>query len=389
MSAASGMPVAAREITGDDLEDWDELAVGAPGGHVYQSRAWAAHRSAAGWRPRFLAFGDTRTLVLVRPWPGLPGGSAYIPRGPVGPTIPWTFEGSPAADGAGLAVGNGLTAVARLLAAEGVDVLAADPEVADGDVAYRSALADEGFRPIPEIGPSRHRMALRIEGADEAAVLDGVAKATRQRVRHAERHGIVVVRHDADPHEWDGFIRAAGDSRTALERFHDLMTETGTRRGFDFPGPGEYVAWWGRALAAGHVIYLEARDGGTDGDLLGGLMLFRHGTRLSTQHAADRVDRRHDQQGTMHLLRWRAIQLAIAEGRAEMDLGGVDVRGARRIPVEGEPTFGLYEHKRSFGAQWVALAGAYERVERPWRYAAGRAASRLARALEWGSRRGR
>ena len=83
----------------------------------------------------------------------------------------------------------------------------------------------------------------------------------------------------------------------------------------------------------------------------------------------------------MHLLRWRAIQLALAEGRTEMDLGGVDVAGARRIPAEGEPTYGLYEHKRSFGAEWVALAGAQERVARPWRYALGRGLSRVERLV--------
>jgi len=83
----------------------------------------------------------------------------------------------------------------------------------------------------------------------------------------------------------------------------------------------------------------------------------------------------------MHLLRWRAIELALAEGRDEMDLGGVDLAGARRVPVEGEPTFGLYEHKRSFGAAWVPLAGAQEVVARSWRYAAGRLTGKVARTV--------
>jgi lipid II:glycine glycyltransferase (peptidoglycan interpeptide bridge formation enzyme) len=122
--------------------------------------------------------------------------------------------------------------------------------------------------------------------------------------------------------------------------------------------------------------------GGPDGEVLGGLMLYRHGGRLSTQHAADRAHLRRTHPGTMHLLRWRAIELALAEGRSEMDLGGVDLAGARRLPVPGEPTWGLYEHKRSFGAEWVALAGAQERIARSWRYAAGRAASRTTRAAQ-------
>ena len=83
----------------------------------------------------------------------------------------------------------------------------------------------------------------------------------------------------------------------------------------------------------------------------------------------------------MHLLRWRGIQLAIREGRSEMDLGGVDVGPDHAEPAEGTPMAGLYEHKRSFGASWVAMTGAHERVARPWRAQAARVTTRLARAV--------
>ena len=62
-----------------------------------------------------------------------------------------------------------------------------------------------------------------------------------------------------------------------------------------------------------------------------------------------------------------------------MDLGGVDVGPDHKEPAKGDPMAGLYEHKRSFGAEWVEMTGAQERVIRPWRYAAGRVASRVAR----------
>jgi hypothetical protein len=41
--------------------------------------------------------------------------------------------------------------------------------------------------------------------------------------------------------------------------------------------------------------------------------------------------------------------------------------------------YGLYEHKRSFGASWVELTGAHERVIRPRRSVLGRAMARAAR----------
>jgi lipid II:glycine glycyltransferase (peptidoglycan interpeptide bridge formation enzyme) len=371
-----------RELADGDLHDWDARAVDAPGGHVLQSRAWAAHRAAGGWQPRFLAAGEARALVLVRSWPWMGGGSGYVPRGPIAAGEPWT------GDGTGAAVGAALAAIAVHLSDGGMDVLAADPEVAAGDAPYRRSIDAVGFHGIPEIQPSRHRMAIPMpDGTDEAGVMDGVAKTTRQRIRRAERDGTIVLRWDAGSGEVDGLERATEPGEAALRRFYDLLRATGDRRGFGFAGPDEFVTWWGRALEAGHLVYLEAREGASDGDVLGGLVLYRHGRRLSTAHSGDRAERRRDHPGAMHLLRWRAIQLALAEGRTEMDLGGVDVAGARREPVEGEPTFGLYEHKRSFGARWVALAGAQERVARPWRYALGRGLTKVAGATGQGRRR--
>ena len=67
-----------------------------------------------------------------------------------------------------------------------------------------------------------------------------------------------------------------------------------------------------------------------------------------------------------------------------MDLGGVDVAGARREPTEGEPMWGLYQHKRSFGGEWLELTGAHERVLDANRYRMGRLASKASRILRRG-----
>jgi lipid II:glycine glycyltransferase (peptidoglycan interpeptide bridge formation enzyme) len=75
------------------------------------------------------------------------------------------------------------------------------------------------------------------------------------------------------------------------------------------------------------------------------------------------------------------MRIAVAEGRTELDLGGVDVVGARGIPAPGDPMRGLYEFKEAFGGRWVELAGAHERVARPRRYALGRTAGAATRAL--------
>jgi lipid II:glycine glycyltransferase (peptidoglycan interpeptide bridge formation enzyme) len=362
-----------REATPDELAGWDELTVRPAGGHVLQSRAWGEHRATRGWDPRFLVGDDgSGVLTLTRQWPIVGGASAYIPRGPA-PT-----------GGIEDAVAR-LDGATRWLAAQGIDVVASDAEVpASG---YAERIRAIGFRPIEEIQPSRHRLSVRLgPGSTEEAAFDNVAKSTRQRIRQAERDGLAIIRHDLAA--TDGTLPAAGYEdveaptepfETAIGRFHDLALQTADRRHFALGSRASFLDWTTRAHAAGHLILLLAADDGGESAPVAGLMLYRHGGRLSTALSGDRPDARNKHPGAFHLLRWRAIQLAIREDAVEMDLGGVDVAGARHEPKAGEAMHGLYQHKRSFGAEWVELPGAHERVIRPARYFAGRVAARLIR----------
>jgi len=359
-----------RPANARELEVWDDLVVTPGGGHVYQSMAWARHRATSGWRPHHLVAADgSAVLALERRWPFIGGGSAYLPRGPI-----------PAGDARAMAVR--LDAFTGWLAGAGIDVVASDAEI-PASSGYPEQARAIGFGPIEEIQPSRHRLTLPLgHGVDETSALAGIAKATRQRIRAAERAGVGVIRHDRLPPDAPlgaGFLWPGEAQEVALDRFYDLLLETGERRRFSFGPRADYVAWWGAALAAGWLVLLEARS--SEGEPLAGLLLYRHGGRLSTVHSGDHAATRRSHPGSLHLLRWRAIQLAIREGCAEMDLGGVDVAGARRPPAEGEPTYGLYEHKRSFGAMWLELSGAHERVLRPRRYALGRALAGAARLV--------
>jgi peptidoglycan pentaglycine glycine transferase (the first glycine) len=350
--------------------DWDRRTVQAPGGHVYQSLAWAEHRRASGWRPRFLRFDDGfAVLALERSWPFIGGSSAYVPRGPI------------AAGEAAQVTAERLAAVTDHLAGQGVDVVASDAEL-PADTGYGERIREAGFRPIPEIQPSRHRISLPLPmDSTDDDIRAGFGKSTRQRINGAERAGLRVARYDTagwtdDAGLFEGPTRPLGE---ALHGFYSMLESTGGRRGFHFGPRGAFVPWWQLAHDRGLLVYLEVNDDA--GRSIGGLILYRHGQRLTTVHSADRTGARSDHPGLMHLLRWRAIQLAMRERCTEMDLGGVDIGPYHHEPVDGEPMFGLYEHKRSFGAQWVEMTGAHERVVRPWRYRAGRAAARVARLV--------
>ncbi len=367
------------ELGPDALGDWDAHTVDVPGGDLYQSRPWAEYRARHGWQPRFLALDDgSRALALQRPWAWIGGAGVYISRGPV------TAGATPE-----VAAGR-LVAVARWLAAHGVDAVASDAEIPAGQ-GYETALATHGFHQIDELQPSRHRMRLLLPAAaSEDDLLMATDMTTRQRIRGAMKKGLRVRCYDGPGRAplgegFDSPARGEGEdagnageagAAAALDRLHGFVAGTGARRDFSVGRREPFRDWGLASLAAGRMALLETVS--PAGDVLGSAMFYRHGGRLTYSHSGDRADLRRAWPGVAHLQLWRAIQLAHREGIGEVDLGGVDVAGARRAPVDGEPMYGLYAFKRSFGAEWLEQAGAFEWIARPWRYGLGRVTGRAA-----------
>jgi Acetyltransferase (GNAT) domain len=367
-----------HEATEAELTDWDARAVHVPGGHVYQSRTWGEYRRRNGWRSRFLVFDDGFCLLSAeRPWPLLGGAGAYIARGPV------------AAGEAVARTADRLAAAATWLAARGVDVVSSDAEIPVA-AGYPDLLRERGFHQIEEAQPSRHRMTLPLDpGVDDAAVFEGFAKSLRQTVRTAAHKGLRIVRFDAGApdggasKETPGFETPSLDPHDPValipvfERLHDLLAKTAVRRHFPVAPRRKLIDASTHAVAAGLAFQLEARS--PEDELVATSLFYRHGRRITYALSADRVEMRRQFPGVVQLVLWRAIQIAIAEGCDEFDLAGVDVKGARERPREGEEMYGLMVMKERFGGQWIDLAGNHERVVRPWRYALGRVTARLGR----------
>jgi len=359
----SGARRVVREATAEELATWDEGVVDVPGGDVQQSLAWARHRARMGSSPHHLVLDDgSFALVLARRRRVVGGGRAYVPHGPV----------AVVADAA--AVAGRLAAIAAWARDAGFDVVVADPQV-PAATGLPLLLAGIGFTQVEEIGPSRHRMGVAIPaGATDADLLAGIAPKTRQQLLAAERRGVRIHRYDARAGDDDAPgteapppAQLAEAAEAAFVRFHGLLVETGERRGFSAGSRTAAMDWWRAALGAGHLLLLEAHGAG--GELVGAAAFYRHGERLTYSHSGDVPDLRPAHPGTMGLILWRALQLAAREGRTELDLGGVDLRGARRPPLPDEPTYGLLRFKESFGGRWIELTGAHERVLRPRRHA--------------------
>jgi lipid II:glycine glycyltransferase (peptidoglycan interpeptide bridge formation enzyme) len=316
--------------------DWDARAVGVPGGHVMQSATWGAYRGSQGWQPHFLTFDDEHVaLVLLRASAGLPGSEGIVRRGPA------HTDEAPEVSAARA------TALATWAREAGARTLFLDPE-RPADAAYAKAMDRAGFAIAADLEPSIHVMRRDFEpDLDDEALLRSLGKSTRQRIRAAEKAG-VSVSETSEPGR--------------LQAFAELLHERADVVGMQLQAGTGFVEAWRRLIEANLGRLLLAEH---DGDLVGGLFLFRQGGIWATAYSADKAARRRELPGTMHLVRWTAIRAAHDEGCAAIELGGVDLPGHREPPQPGEPNRGLYEHKRGFGAVWVEREPARRIVLRP------------------------
>jgi lipid II:glycine glycyltransferase (peptidoglycan interpeptide bridge formation enzyme) len=373
-------PIRARLATAEELEDWDTHAVASTHGHVYQSRAWADYRASHGWHTWHLAFDDGfRMLALGRPRGGS-GGTAYASRGPIPEPDPHRSA-------------QRAEAAAELLAGEGVDALTIDGETPAAS-GLAQLLGDAGFEPTDEEQPSRHRMDVRLgpddaPNSDEKTIFTSFGATTRNLIRQADRHGLRVRRLDAGGGreeqdeaatllaEFDPVDLDEGELVDSMLRtFYEMLGATAERRGFALASEDKFLDWSRRGIAAGHTIYLQAEHP-EDGPVAGATF-YRHGHRLTYSLAGDRAELRRNYPGAVRLLVWRGIQIALDERRTSVDLGGIDTPAFRDKPDKGDPTYGMYQFKESFGARWVELTGAHRKTMRPMHGLAGRVLDKLA-----------
>ncbi len=379
LDEATPATVSAHLATEAELADWDTAAVLSPHGHVQQSLAWADASAARGTQAWPIAFDDGfRMLVLGRGPRNGEGTVAYASRGPIPEPDPR------------LSAQRALAA-AELLAGQGMDALVVDGE-SPASSGLGDLLADAGFEPVEEQQPSRHRMDIRLgpvdaPNSDEKTIFGSFGATTRNAIRQADRHGLRVRRLDAgggrtDDDWYAGALEdfepvdledaAAADDM--LRTFAAMLDASSGRAaaGMD----AARLDWWHRALTAGHMLYLQAEHP-QDGPIAGAAF-YRHGHRLTYALAAEDPGRQRTYPAASRLLIWRGIQLALDERRTSVDLGGVDTAAHRRRPNKGDPTYGAYQLRESFGARWVELTGAHRWPAHPMRVRANRFRGRLA-----------
>jgi len=183
-----------------------------------QGSAWAEHRRAQGADPRFVTFSDGRVaLVVLRHQRLSPGLVATCRRGPA------------RADLTGTELAGHVALLGDAMRELGARELSVDPEL-DADAGYEAAMDALGARPTEEFQPSIHVMRLTFaDDATEGSVFAGIQKATRQRIRAAERAG-TTVRYD--------------ETGERLAEFGELLVERADALGIAMrPERGNLAAW--------------------------------------------------------------------------------------------------------------------------------------------------
>ena len=328
------------------------------GDNLLQTGFWGRFKGEAGWRPAAFAWQCPGLQALLTPSPAAQGPppenqAAPSPRGrflllerslPGGPSIAYIPYG-PA-----LPAGLPTPALTQLLAALAA---ALRNELSPSCFMVRFDLIEPSAPPRPPGRPLRPA-PLRIQPPDSIilnltpppeTLLAGMHKKTRYNIRLAERKGVRIRRFSppqaAEPlGEWYRlYTETARRDRIALH------TETYYRRLFEHAARIE-------ARGAPPVrlnLYMAEHQGAP----LAGIITARSGGRCLYLYGASGSLKRELMPN--HLLQWRAITDARAEGAREYDFFGIPPDESPEHPMHG-----LRRFKIGFGGDIVHYLGAWD-----------------------------
>lgn len=226
----------AEERGGARSPAWDAFVDRVPGGHHAQTSLWAQVKASLGWdATRLIARRDGEIVggvQLLTRGIGRAGAVAFAPRGPVlvndDPELVATLE----------------RAVMRHGRRRGIRYVKLQPPEGHHDVV--AALLLRGWGASAIAAAPRVTVRVRIDRPEEA-ILAGMRKSTRRRIRQADAAG----------------LRVRAGTEADLSTYFALVQATANRQGFTAYPPRYYEAMWrvfgeqGRA----QLLVAEAADG--------------------------------------------------------------------------------------------------------------------------------
>jgi peptidoglycan pentaglycine glycine transferase (the first glycine) len=325
--------------------EWDYFVERHLYGHILQTRAWGALKSAHGWSAARASATDAQgrligaALLLLRDLPYGLGRIAYAPRGPV---VDWT-------DPAQCAVGLGASAdAAKRAGAFALVVEPGAPDLPD----YRETLTSNGWQELDFHVQPQRTIVVSLAGT-EADILGRMKPKTRYNIGLARRKGVTV---------------RPGDARDAAI-YHELMRATAERDGFSIHPQAYYTDFLQRLAGdpsgVGALFIAEAER-----QPLAAVIATALGERATYLYGASSNEKR--ELMPTYLLQWEAMRWARERGCASYDLWGVpdENEGALEAQFEqrADGLWGVYRFKRGFGGELIRHVGAWVRVLSPARW---------------------
>lgn len=335
-------------------EAWNEFVASQPGANLYQSYEWGDIRRMQGWTPRYVALTDGRawvvaSLILVKRLPGGLGALLYSPRGPI--TSPCAPCALPA-----------LVEVVRSIAEEVCGIFwRVEPPIVAQDEAAGVRLGQAGFRRVHQEWSywNRPKYEMRLDLNDgEAAVFSRLGTKIRTKVRHALKRGVAIEE---------------GCGEQDVEHFYRLMRDTSMKKRIPVRGLDYFRSLYHTLVKADMGRLFIARK---DRVPVAAGLTSKFGKTASLLYLSND----YSMQRAGWAVQWEMIRWAIAQGCTLYDFGGT---GTNYPPKETDKGYGVYQFKKSFGAEIVAWYGYADYVFRPVRYGWFRA---IERSLPYGER---
>ena len=304
----------------NDREQWNRFVESQATGNITQTFEWA-ELGEGGLGSEALRLGAlddagalrATLLLIVERAPVVRRPYLYAPRGPV--------CDDPASPALAALIAQADVEARRL----GAFMLKVEPNVADGDSVWPTALQRLGFERNPYATHPRRSWTLDIR-PDEATLLAGMKEKWRYNIRLAGRKGVVV---------------RVATTPADVETFYTLYQETAQRDGIFIHGKRhyeEFLRLYGERDAAALLL---AEYEGTP---IAALIVAKCGPVATYMFGAS--SNRERNRMPNHLLQWTAIQWAKAHGCALYDF--------RAIAEQLEPhedMYSLYTYKQGFGGQ--------------------------------------
>ena len=331
----------------------DSFVASQPAGHVLQSTAWSALKTAHGWTAARSTTRDasgqinSAGSILLRAFPYGLGRIAYCPRGPV--------TGWDAADAGAQALAAAVAAARRA----GAFALVIEPELDDSAHAH-ALLARNGFGALDFAVQPRRSIVLDVRGDDEQALLARMKQKTRYNVGLARRKGVSV--------------RRGGVADAPM--LHAMLQTTAARDQFSIHPLGYYsdfLRLFCASEAAPGALFIAEHAG----QPLAALVATALGeTGIYLYGASDNEKR---ELMPTYVLQFEAMCWARSRGCARYDLWGVPDEDEATLEAQFETRhdglWGVYRFKRGFGGQLTRTSGAWVRVLSPLRWRLYRMAS--------------